>query len=189
MAAQRRRAAYKAMEALLEADALPGVAELAEACKPLSGEELLQARSLADPCVAIAALRPPAPRRPPAGRRRPPLADPHAQAPSLQTHHHHHQHHQVAEERALAGRCGNPLCAAAVCRPAAARDRFRAAADNVHRVAPPTYCGAACELTVSRFAAQLGDPSSRMRPDVVSRILAQTAGACVRARARLRACV
>ncbi|KXZ51312.1 hypothetical protein GPECTOR_13g799 [Gonium pectorale] len=75
----------------------------------------------------------------------------------------------VAEERALAGRCGNPLCANAHSLPSASapRRRWDPAVGGAVELPPPShFCGAACESLVQSYAAQLGDPLERLKPGV-----------------------
>lgn len=83
---------------------------------------------------------------------------------------------QVAEERALAGLCGNPLCGKPFTPQCKARCRFRITAEDVQEVDDWFYCGEACAGEVHYFAAQLGDPSARLKPEALRSILEQIRG-------------
>ena len=72
---------------------------------------------------------------------------------------------QAAEERALAGKCGNPLCAHPPARasggaaPPRRRYQISAREQAVYELAgaePPTYCSPDCEAAVRQLAARLG---------------------------------
>lgn len=71
---------------------------------------------------------------------------------------------QVAEERALAGRCGNPLCP----NPFTWREprkMFLAVAEDMQKQEGDNYCSKACQLLVRDFAKKLGDPMDRLKGD------------------------
>lgn len=70
----------------------------------------------------------------------------------------HFHNLQVAEERALAGKCGSPLCPNSVDAAQAGRARMVLAADDVSRVEWQRFCSSGCERFVAQYAAQLGDP-------------------------------
>ncbi|GLI66109.1 hypothetical protein VaNZ11_009820, partial [Volvox africanus] len=74
---------------------------------------------------------------------------------------------QVAEERALAGRCGNPLCNAlhSVALSPPPRRRWDPSAGFVEPPPPSHFCSASCELLIESYASQLGDsPLERLQP-------------------------
>ncbi|GIL56789.1 hypothetical protein Vafri_12095, partial [Volvox africanus] len=76
---------------------------------------------------------------------------------------------QVAEERALAGRCGNPLCNAvhSVAWSPPPRRRWDPSAGFVEPPPPSHFCSASCELLIESYASQLGDsPLERLQPGV-----------------------
>ncbi len=67
-------------------------------------------------------------------------------------------HLQVAEERSLAGKCGNPLCDGSVQQRRAQGPRWQLAADTVAPETGALYCSAACNELVAQYAEALGDP-------------------------------
>ncbi|WIA12114.1 hypothetical protein OEZ85_012188 [Tetradesmus obliquus] len=79
---------------------------------------------------------------------------------------------QVAEERSLAGKCGNPLCS----NPFSwqePRVKYRASADNIHKVEGDCYCSRACASFTQALAAQLVEPMSRLQPDALQAYLSK----------------
>lgn len=78
---------------------------------------------------------------------------------------------QVAEERVIAGWCGNPLCRTPVSWQVRPKARFRALPDGIAPAQDRLYCGPACRKDVEFFAAQLGDPADRLQPHVLEMIL------------------
>ncbi|KAG2496648.1 hypothetical protein HYH03_005468 [Edaphochlamys debaryana] len=72
----------------------------------------------------------------------------------------------VAEERALAGRCGNPLCATAHSVTKPRRKGWDPAGGFVEPGPPTHFCSSACEAYVEGLAERLGDPLERLQPGV-----------------------
>lgn len=141
---------------------MEGEEQMWSVARPMSGEEFEQVRHLGWLAGWLAALEPAAARRMHAARRP-------AATPALA----HHMpccccHLQAAEERALAGRCGNPLCSAPPAAPPTSpgasgsgkRYSISTSERAVYELPPPDdrplYCGAACEAAVHAFAARLG---------------------------------
>eukprot|EP00775_Hariotina_reticulata_P001960 gene1960-2287_t len=69
---------------------------------------------------------------------------------------------QVAEERSLAGKCGNPLCS----RPyQQQRPLYRVADASVYKTEEDCFCSKPCGSFIKQLAAQLVQPLNRVKPD------------------------
>ncbi|KAJ9529431.1 hypothetical protein QJQ45_013706 [Haematococcus lacustris] len=97
---------------------------------------------------------------------------------------------QVAEERSLAGKCGNPLCAepasgvaagagAGASHTAVAGSRLKTSTQRAVRSGEVVelpgscqfFCGQSCWQQLEEYAAQLGDPLKRLRPEGRTQLL------------------
>ncbi|KAK9820849.1 hypothetical protein WJX81_008335 [Elliptochloris bilobata] len=69
---------------------------------------------------------------------------------------------QVAEERMLAGRCGEACCGNAMRQPAGRGIRLDAGQQRLARDGDVLFCSAQCELRARRLAARLGTPEAAL---------------------------
>jgi hypothetical protein len=81
-------------------------------------------------------------------------------------------HLQVAEERWLASRCGNPLCTTAIHQPPRKQSLGKvklslAAGDLVVTQGPEPFCCVECEQYIRGYADLLGDPMQVSRFSIV----------------------
>lgn len=77
---------------------------------------------------------------------------------------------QVAEERAISGSCGNPLCGNA-CTFRPERTVYRPTPNGVVQVPEPArlYCSQRCRVLIQHYADKLGDPMLRLKPEAVKK--------------------
>lgn len=83
---------------------------------------------------------------------------------------------QVAEERSLAGKCGNPLCP----HPFSWQQRpkvFRVTGEAISKQDGDCYCSKACDSFMNQLAKQLGNPMDRLSPGVLDRLSQPSHGA------------